>query len=295
MKYLIENTAIYTTPKVLQACLELEFLFSSLLPGVKVTTDINEALLCRNLVYLEYDLDLNLSLAVKNAGKRLIIFHLGDETCAKDLSAYTHADHIFRNYYHKQVFEDIRFKNKLSWSPNGYRNGLAKLEFEQTRPTTERRQLSRFIGWLSNPKAINNERKDFEACIKACNDLIQCIPTQGFAGGFSAHLYKQLMVETIFAPCPAGNAAETIRLFDVLELGCIPITTRHHFLEVADCLPDPPFSFIQDWQSLPGHLQRLNRLAKHEPEQVLQLQERCINYWEATKSITREKIRRSLA
>ncbi len=289
-----KKAVIYTTPKVLQACLELEFILTSLIPGVKVTTDLNEALSALTFVYIEYDLDSTLSHAVKNSGKRLIIFHLGDETCAKDLTAYVYADHIFRNYYHKNIFEDIRFKNKLTWTPNGYRNGLGRLPLEQIPRTAQRRQLARFIGWLSNPKALNNERQDFEASVRTCNNLLHCVPTQGFAGGFSAHLYKQLMVDTVFAPCPAGNAAETIRLFDVLELGCIPITIRHRFLEIAECLPEPPFSFVENWQSLPNHLMKLKRMVDEEPERIANIQEKCANYWEATKLITKYTVERTL-
>ncbi len=253
----INDAVIFTTHKVLHACLELEFLFNDVFVGIRVSTDLNEAISARSIVYLEYDFDINVAKAIKNEGKRLVLMHLGDETAIKDLTAYVIADVVFRNYFHESIFDDPRWRQKIHWMPNGYRNGLRLTGIRKPKPVSERKQLARFIGWLSNPNSLGNERAEFEQAVHACGDMLQCIPTQGFAGGFSAHLYQHLMEDSIFAPCPAGNAAETIRLFDALECGCIPISRSHGFITDPKAFRNDRIILIESWLDLPLILNKL--------------------------------------
>jgi hypothetical protein len=291
---IINDAVIFTTHKVLHACLELEFLFNDVFVGIRVSTDLNEAISARSVVYLEYDFDTNVAKAIKSAGKRLILMHLGDETAIKDLSTYEIADVIFRNYFHQSIFEDLRWHQKIHWMPNGYRNGLKLTGIRKPKPASERKQLARFIGWLSNPNSLGNERAEFELAAQSCGTMLQCIPTQGFAGGFSAHLYQHLMEDCIFAPCPAGNAAETIRIFDALELGCIPITLPQFFLQHPQTLGYNPFITITGWNELSASLRKLMELSKIKNE-INSLQLRIINYWINTKAIAKTNLKRALA
>jgi hypothetical protein len=290
----INDAVIFTTHKVLHACLELEFLFNDVFVGVRVSTDLNEAISARTVVYLEYDFDTNIANAIKNAGKRLILMHLGDETAIKDLSTYEIADVIFRNYFHQSIFEDRRWHQKIHWMPNGYRNGLRLSGIRKPKPASERKQLARFIGWLSNANSLGNERAEFEQAAQSCGTMLQCVPTQGFAGGFSVHLYQHLMEDSIFAPCPAGNAAETIRIFDALELGCIPITLPQFFLQHPQTLGYNPFITITDWNELAASLRKLMELSKIRNE-INSVQLRIINYWINTKAIAKGNLKRALA
>ena len=290
----INDVVIFTTPKVLQNCLELEFLFNDLFIGIRMSCDLTEAISARTIIYLEYDFDNSIAQTIKSSGIRLILMHLGDETAIKDLHTYLSADTILRNYYHQAIFEDSRWSEKIHWMPNGYRNGLRQSRSRRPKPVASRKQFARFIGWLSNSNSLNNERANFEQAAKSCENLLQCIPTQGFAGGFSPNLYKHLMEDTIFAPCPAGNAAETIRIFDALECGCIPISLQHSFLEKQTALQNHPFVILQEWNLLPNTFRELFDL-RSKLEELTTMQNRSTKYWNSTKVLARAIVKRSLA
>jgi len=282
LKRISDDVVIFTTPKVLQVCLELDFLFHEIFTGVAVSLDIREAMSARCVIYLEYDFDYALAQAIKQAGKRLVLMHLGDETGAKDLAAYQPADGVLRNYFLPQVFSDHRWASKLHWMPNGYRSGLGYRSVKQPKAASRRTQWARFIGWLANPNAVGNERAEFERATQDASPLLQCIPTAGFAGGYSAHLYQQLMEDAVFAPCPAGNAAETIRLFDAMECGCIPISKRQGFLSAAAALAGAPIEIISHW-SITGESLAAFKHREDAMSLVDERQKQVQRFWTATK------------
>jgi len=282
---------VLTSPQVLQVCLELQFIFEEMLPGVAVTTRADDVLKYRGVVYLEYDFNLELAKQIVAAGKRLVLYHLGDETGIKDLSAYSVADAIFRNYYIPKVFQNPQWAKKLHWMPNGYRNGLRQPPEKTLKPAHERSSLATFIGWIDNPKAVNNERAEFAAAAKECEGLLQCVPTAGFAAGYSAHLYAHFLEDAVFAPCPAGNAAETIRLFDALEMGCIPISLKHDFLDGNPCMPRPLFLVVDSWAQLGGVLKARGAARdKLKYDEVNESQLLSISYWKGLKEYYRSLI-----
>ena len=284
------DVVIYTTHRVLQSHLELDFIFNDVLPFYPYTVDLNEALSARCIVYLEHDLDVELARTLKSLSKKLVLMHLGDETAVKDLSAYEYADVIFRNYFHQHIFTNPQWVEKLHWMPNGYRNGLSQGD-RVHKPARRRKQLARFIGWLDNPHAVGNERGAFAAVATACEPQLHCISTRGFADGFSPHLYKHLMEESIFAPCPAGNAAETIRLFDALECGCIPISLGQRFLIANETFTEsPPFIILSTWHELITELKKFSE-QEHRDSLIDDLQTDCLNFWQRTKQDIRESVR----
>ena len=90
------------------------------------------------------------------------------------------------------------------------------------------------------------------------------------------------MEDSIFAPCPSGNNPETIRLYDALELGCIPISLSHEFLLSKDALGmlgPVPFPVLASWAELPQFLEAMKAKALSSPAEILELQQKCINWW----------------
>lgn len=281
-----ENVAIYTTARLLQSHLELDFILSQVFPGLPVYLDLEDALSARAVIYMEHDIDPTIADHIKKTNHRLILMHLGDEKGNKALDSYGIADSILRNYYIEKIFEDARWSSKINWISNGYRNGLITRPDLPTKLASRRKQFARFIGWLNNSQSVDNERVDFNK-ITNSSPLLNAIPTSGFSQGFSAQLYKYLMEDTVFAPCPAGNAAETIRLFDAMELGCIPITCNHTFLSSAKALSGAPFVFISSWLDLPQKLESLRQ--NLTAETLDSMQTRVTNYWRALKASTLAK------
>jgi hypothetical protein len=287
-----KDVAIFTTARLLQVHLELDFLLGEIFQGIPVFLDLSAAMQARTVLYMEHDLDRDIAKHIKGHSKRLVLIHLGDERGNKSYAAYEFADSIFRNYYLTEIFRDTRWSNKTHWLPNGYRNGLASRPGQERKRASERKQFARFIGWLDNTESINNERFDF---IKIANasPLLNSIPTAGFNQGFSSHLYQHVMEDTIFAPCPAGNAAETIRLFDAMECGSIPITCKHEFLSSIGAMCGAPVIFVNNWSELPEELERLNTSLSTASRD--QLQEDVKNYWRAIKDHVRAKVNLALS
>ena len=278
-----ENSVLFTTPRVLHTHLELDFLLNEVFLGISFTTDLMTAKSARTIVYAEHDFDLNIVAEIKNSGSNFILLHLGDERATKDLSAYVHADAILRNYYFDHILFDHRWRHKIHWIPNGYRSGVGTRDRIKPKKISDRKRLAIFIGWLDNKSAEGNERVKFANSVQNCTDLVQCIPTQGFASGFSPTLYRYFMEDAVFAPSPSGNAHETIRLCDAMEIGCIPISTRHPYLENPHGLPGAPVIVLDDWLDLPIFLKSAQSILAENKNLFDELQEDVIRYWTGTK------------
>jgi hypothetical protein len=278
-----ETAVLLTTPRILHTHLELDFILNEVFHGINVTTDHRDAATASTVVYSEYDLDINLIKYLKENGKRLVLLHLGDERATKDLEGYNYADAILRNYYFDQILTDERWRHKIHWLPNGYRSGVGTRPGMAPKRITERKQLACFIGWLGNHQAQGDERSIFANEVEHIRDLINCIPTQGFAAGFSPLLYRQIMEDTIFAPSPAGNAHETIRLCDAMEIGCIPISTRHPYLSSSLGMGGAPIVFIDNWTELATILRTARQDLSVNAETLVTAQTAVKNYWNAFK------------
>ena len=119
------------------------------------------------------------------------------------------------------------------------------------------------------------------------------MPSNGFAGGYNVGLYSAIMEDSIFAPCPSGNNPETTRLYDALELGCIPISLSHDFLISKDALASfgpVPFPLLGSWSELPQFLREMKAKAISNPNEILELQQRCIEWWLNFKTGMQKKI-----
>ena len=82
--------------------------------------------------------------------------------------------------------------------------------------------------------------------------------------------YMQLLFDTRFVLCPAGNNPETFRLYESLEAGAVPIVVRaplqRDFLR-AFAAP-PPFPVLESWTDIGAELDRLHKLAPSELDAI---------------------------
>jgi hypothetical protein len=290
-----DNAILFTTVRILQVHLELDFLIQDLLNDIKITIELSEALQYEKIIYAEYDLDHSICSLIKEKNKRLVILHLGDERANKPIESYKIADSIFRNYYHQDIFENSIWTHKIYWIPNGFRNGLRYSTKQEQLRADQRKNLAVFIGWLDNENSLGDERKLFAHETEHVKDLMQCISTSGFAQGFSPILYQHFMKNSVYAPCPAGNAAETIRLFDALECGSIPIILKHEFLRIQKAMPLAPFIFLNNWSELRIVLLELSRRRMEQPESAISQQLASIKYWRRLKERSTTEMHLTLA
>jgi hypothetical protein len=286
---------ILSNPDSLNGALETWFIQNKLFNGAPYALGIDLANTKNTLViYLELgEVNLDLIRTIKSSGNNVILYHMGDELANKNIDAYLECDFIIRNYYFSHIQNNPRFAGKISWAPNGYRTGVGPRATSHLKNATDRSCIAAFLGWLDNSNSYQNERNAFVEAAKVCGENLFVLASNGFSGGYNVGLYSAVMEDSIFAPCPAGNSPETIRLYDALELGCIPISLSHAFLISDDALAaigPVPFPIIASWDELPSFLDRMKSVAISNPDEITTLQEKTINWWSSYKEFIQKKI-----
>lgn len=291
----MKNLQIISSSDSLNDALETWFIQNDLFGGAPYSLGVNPALMGDlAIVYLELNqINVDLIRHVKSLGNKVILFHMGDERLDKDISAYIECDLVVRNYYSPSIINDSEFGKKVLWVPNGFRTGVGPRDKAALKKASQRQCLSAFLGWINNVGSYKNERASFAATASTCGEDLYLMPSTGFAGGYNVGLYSAIMEDSIFAPCPSGNSPETIRLYDALELGCIPISLSHEFLLSKDALGSigpVPFPILDSWAGLPEFLGRMKKTALSNPGEIAALQENCISWWAKYKQAIQQKI-----
>jgi hypothetical protein len=321
---------IISTPQTLNAIQESGFIQDILFNGIPYSTDLNPKRFSESaLIYLElFDINRDFISAAKSLGKKIVLYHMGDELGDKDIRAYFDCDLIIRNYYISHILQTPELHQKMIWAPNGYKTGVGPRNRQTLLPSSQRPHLACFLGWLSNTASFNGERSLFFEAIHASSGSFknrrrafwrwlkhyrvlsdnyltftriapQCTPdlylmgSKGFSAGYNVGLYSAVMENSIFAPCPAGNSPETIRLYDALESGCIPVLLQHEFIDAKDALAEfgnPPITILQSWNEFPSFLQRIKEQFRVNPQKIQEQQEHCITWWTHYKDKIRQKI-----
>jgi hypothetical protein len=248
------------------------------------------------VIYLElFDIDRQLVADFRARNNKVVLFHFGDELGDKfDLQTYASFDLVLRNYFFPQIVSAPDLRGRVIWVPNGFKTGIGPRHPSSLKSVASRRFLASFLGWIDNPKSFNGERQKFSAAAPLCGQNLLLYSTPSFAQGMSSTLYGSIMEGSVFAPCPAGNSPETIRLYDALESGCIPISLKHDFLNDARALTSPPFPLLDSWDELPGLLQKYAAIRASRPEVLDDLQKRCVDWWGQIKIQQSYKVKSAL-
>jgi hypothetical protein len=232
---------------------------------------------------------------LKKHGNRVVLLHMGDEHGEHERAdAYREVDLILRNYFFKAIFDDPTLTGKIIWVPNGYKNGVGPREAAGLRKASERRFLAAFLGWIDNTRSYKNERYLLKEIAPSCKENLIMHATQSFANGFNSGLYSAIMEYSVFCACPAGNSPETIRLYDALEVGCLPISLHHEFLYSPHALGGVPFPVLDEWGQLPEFLEQFRLRFTQSPEELLLLQQASLSWWTGFKHSLRNRIQQRL-
>lgn len=319
--------------KTLNGALETWFVQNELLNGLPISIYDKESVDSNNIessnvIYLElFQIDSALVKRMHDAGKKVVLIHMGDEFAKKDISAYAQCDLILRNYYFPKIFTRSDLKDRILWIPNGFKSGVGPRSPESLQLATNRQHLASFMGWIDNPDSFKRERDSFGRMVRSvrktrggrlavfskwldrkihlskerrqfskstfqCEDLY-LLSSSGFASGNNLGLYSAIMENSVFAPCPAGNSPETIRLYDALESGCIPISLDHDFLRSEQALAaigPVPFPIIGSWDELPDFLSDMKKKLREDPDMIASLQMQCITWWVSYKQYISQKV-----
>jgi hypothetical protein len=282
----MRSMTLITNERTANTILESWFVQNVLLPEMPFGLEFEAPHLSDGVVvYLEVGqpkADLIAGLVAR--GNKVALFHMGDEFGRNyDRDIYMACDLVLRNYFDRSIFDDPEIAKRTLWVPNGFKSGIGPRQSATLRKATQRRFLSCFLGWLDNATAAGDERARFREVARRHPTDILLRPSNGFGAGFQVGLYATAMEYSVFSPCPAGNSPETIRLYDALELGCIPVSLRHPFLSDQVALPNPPFPLLTSWEEFPDLLTRMSQMLAEHPHEIDKLQATCIDWWSAVK------------
>ena len=140
------------------------------------------------------------------------VLHLSDEFCKDPLDFYAHpaCKRVIRNY-HREVSSAVA--QKVTTIPLGYHwtvtsKSVPKLPF--------RAHTWSFAGtdWRGR-EALRTLPPD--------RSVLRLFPKWQDPANLGREEYLALLLDSVFAPCPAGNNAETFRIYEALECGAIPL------------------------------------------------------------------------
>jgi hypothetical protein len=219
---------------------------------------------------------------VKNLG----IYHGADELLTAKKWYYNDVDYVIRNYYIDGGYPlrpDARCLD-VQWVPNGYRTGVGPRRSDTLVPFSARIHEMFFSGYLDSSEPVRIERSEMFDVVERHKLPAKLMKSSGFAQGLGVPSYCGYMENTRFALAPRGRAVESIRLYDALELGCVPITLNHPF--ISNLMSDAPFVILKSWQDLPAwyaaEIKRPNFLQYWD-----QRQQQIIEWWETQKRFYR--------
>jgi hypothetical protein len=178
------------------------------------------------------------------------LFHMADEHGDQDRSFYGFADYVLRHYWFKHALV-VPNPHSLGviWVPNGYRNGVGPI-MPQTMLTIADRRIMGFFSGALEARTLSDERRQMLKVIQDAKLPFAIYSTPGFAQGFGPVSYAAYLCMSRFGLVPSGNSHETIRLYEVLEAGAIPIMLRSPFVSAPDALGNPPFVLLNNWSEL---------------------------------------------
>jgi hypothetical protein len=227
--------------------------------------------------------------ARQNGLKNLGVLHLADEGGVDDRSFYAHADYVLRHYWFEGIVAPAASPPVL-WVPNGYRTGVGPIEPSQTLPI-ECRHIPGFFAGSFHEHSPNHERQEMLRTVEEAKLPFLLFGTQKFGIGMSPSAYAGFLGTAKFALAPGGLSPETIRLYDALEHGAIPILVHAPFIDSKDALGalgPPPLVTIDRWNSLPTVYRDLMQLP---PTRLEDRRRDLLDWWTRFKQHCQNRVR----
>ena len=191
---------------------------------------------------------------LRASGRRnLGVLHLGDELGQDNISFYTDADYVLRHYYRPGLLRRGRPGCEIAWVPNGWGRGVGPFAAKHHLPFEEREHEFFFAGYKGGEGMGLSDRQAMLEALTKLGRPATIMLTEGFGQGLGAMAYAGYLGNSKFALAPAGNARETIRFYDALECGAIPVVTDGKWLHSKDgiaALGLPPVVILKDWGQL---------------------------------------------
>jgi Exostosin family len=185
-----------------------------------------------------------------NGFKNIGLLHMADELGDHDRSFYGAVDYVLRHYWFKHALVPPNGHSLgIYWIPNGYRTGVGPISAQTMLSAGDRKIMGFFSGVLEG-RTLLKERRQMVQAVKEAKLPFLVAGTSGFGMGLGPVAYAAFLCMSRFALVPAGNSPETIRLYDALEAGAIPVMLRSGFVSAPEALDNPPFLLLDSWSEL---------------------------------------------
>ncbi|KAI8816559.1 uncharacterized protein EV422DRAFT_571534 [Fimicolochytrium jonesii] len=202
--------------------------------------------------------------------------HMGDETFSLNRDWYSAGpDYIFRNYYNGEISQQ---GPAVHYLPLGMKSGFGTIPASMLPRADTRKYLCNFIG------SKRGNRQEMLTVVEQSGLACFISADKQWADPQALHVitYRNLLVESVFTLAPHGNNPESLRLYEALEAGSIPIVQsvadrNMDFLGIG--LGPNPIPTVAHWSELPELIHNLTA----SPEKLLTLQRDVISWWQHRK------------
>ena len=215
----------------------------------------------------------------------LLLLHISDEEGTDAERLYPMLPPqctIWRNFSHPRL---EALHSRLRHFPIGPRGEF--LEPSTLAQASQRPWPWAFMGtlWRSGSRTV------------ATSLFLHALPNGQFYGGsrFGQGVplteYRQTLANSVFALCPEGDRHfDTFRLYESLQMGCLPLVVERQHQAVALLGPTFPMPIFEDWRAALAFAQA----HLSDPARLNQHQARIGHWWEGLKTQCIEAMRRDL-
>jgi len=196
---------------------------------------------------------------LKLSCSKILLFHLGDESGAHDLTEiYNICDFVWRTFCSNKYFKN----NKIKCIPIGYKSGLINKNKDK-----------REYKWAFTGTPHKSSRHDLLFQLSDIKPFF-CHKTKRFNEKIiSVEEMSEILSSTEFIPCPNGFFhPETYRLYEALQCGCIPIV-ENAYKYYDRLFPNNPFIKVEKWADAKPMTNGW------EQDQINKKKEECIEWW----------------
>lgn len=200
--------------------------------------------------------------------RKIYLFHLGDEGALekKDI-IYGCCKHAWRTFFWNSI---KKYKN-CSFIPLGYKS----FDKVPKKKISEKKYLWSYLGTIHHASRydLNYQLRKVEP------SFVKKTQAFGSADSLDSKSYYNILNDSIFTPIPIGFIhPETYRLFECLEIGCIPIVENpKKFFDML--FPNNPFIKIELWKEAKIIIEDF----RNNTQLLEKKREDCINWWDQTK------------
>ncbi|MAH83351.1 MAG: hypothetical protein CBB68_03180 [Rhodospirillaceae bacterium TMED8] len=181
------------------------------------------------------------------------VLHLGDECGTDNIGFYAKADYVLRHYNRQDLPTSAGLCRSVTWVPNGWAQGVGPRIRESLPNFYNRTHEFFFSGYLGSKTNPISERQAMLIALKNLDRPAKVMLTGGFGQGLGPASYSAYMTNTQFAMAPEGNAPDSMRFYDALECGALPVVTDGPWLHAENGLAargTPPVVIINSWSDL---------------------------------------------